>query len=160
MEIVKDCIVQFHYQLLDEEQQELENSRIGDPIAYLHGANNIFPKMEAEMSGKSAGDQLSVTLTPEDAYGFRVDNAERRISRKHVNTRGKLKPGMVINVKTDEGQRQVVLKKVGKFVVDVDTNHPMAGKTLTFNIEIINVREASAEELSHGHAHGTGGHQH
>ena len=160
MNIAKDCIVQFHYQLLDEEQQELENSRVAEPVAYLHGANNIFPKMETELAGKAVGDKLSVTLAPEDAYGFRQDNAERRISRKHVQGKAKLKPGMVVNVQTDQGQRQVVLRKVGKFVVDVDTNHPMAGKTLTFNIEIIDVREASAEELSHGHAHGVGGHQH
>lgn len=129
-------------------------------MAYLHGANNLFAKMENEMQGKTAGDILVVTLAPEDAYGLRLDNSIQRISRKHIVSKGKLSPGMNITVNTDQGHRQVVVSKAGKFVVDVDTNHPMAGKTLTFEIEIIDVREASAEELTHGHAHGAGGHHH
>ena len=160
MNISKDCVVQFHYQLTDEENNLLEDSRKGEPMAYLHGANNIFPKMEAEIQNKTIGDTFSVTLAPEDAYGIRMENATRRISRKHVVSKGKLQPGMIINVNTDQGHRQVVVSKVGKFVVDVDTNHPMAGKTLTFTIEIMKIREASAEELAHGHAHGAGGHRH
>ena len=160
MNISKDCVVQFHYQLTDEENNLLEDSRKGEPMAYLHGANNIFPKMEAEIQNKTIGDTFSVTLAPEDAYGIQIENATRRISRKHVVGKGKLQPGMIINVNTDQGHRQVVVSKVGKFVVDVDTNHPMAGKTLTFTIEIMNIREASAEELAHGHAHGAGGHRH
>ena len=160
MNISKDCVVQFHYQLTDEENNLLEDSRKGEPMAYLHGANNIFPKMEAEIQNKTIGDTFSVTLAPEDAYGIRIENATRRISRKHVVSKAKLQPGMIINVNTDQGHRQVVVSKVGKFVVDVDTNHPMAGKTLTFTIEIMNIREASAEELAHGHAHGAGGHRH
>jgi len=160
MNISKDCVVQFHYQLTDEGNNLLEDSRKGEPMAYLHGASNIFPKMEAKIQNKTIGDTFSVTLAPEDAYGIRIENATRRISRKHVVSKAKLQPGMIINVNTDQGHRQVVVSKVGKFVVDVDTNHPMAGKTLTFAIEIMNIREASAEELAHGHAHGTGGHRH
>ena len=138
----------------------LEDSRNGEPMAYLHGANNIFPKMETEMHDKVIGDTFSVTLAAEDAYGIRIENSIRRISRKHVVSTGKLEPGMIINVKTDQSQHQVVVIKVGKFIVDIDTNHPMAGKTLTFAIEIMDIREASAEELAHGHAHGAGGHRH
>ncbi len=160
MKITKNSIIKFHYGLFNEANEEIENSRSGDAVAYLHGSNNIFPKLEAEMEGKNAGDTFSVTLAPEDAYGVRLANSEQRISRKHVSSKGKIKPGMVISVNTEKGQRQVVVIKAGKFVVDVDTNHPMAGKTLTFKIEIMDVREASAEELSHGHAHGAGGHHH
>ncbi|MFT5351003.1 MAG: FKBP-type peptidyl-prolyl cis-trans isomerase SlyD [Planctomycetota bacterium] len=159
MEIKKNHVVQFHYQL-KEDGKLLEDSRSGEPMAYLHGANNLFAKMENEMQGKTAGDILVVTLAPEDAYGLRLDNSIQRISRKHIVSKGKLSPGMNITVNTDQGHRQVVVSKAGKFVVDVDTNHPMAGKTLTFEIEIIDVREASAEELTHGHAHGAGGHHH
>ena len=160
MKVEKDCVVQFHYHLKDEALNLLEDSRKGEPMAYLHGHNNIFEKMEAELSGKEVGDSFSVTLAPEEAYGARQENTMQRVSRKHISTKGKLKPGMVINVNTDKGQRQVVVAKVGKFVVDVDTNHPMAGKTLTFEIELMDIRQATNEELTHGHAHGAGGHHH
>jgi len=159
MKIEKDHIVQFHYELKNDTEL-LEDSRNGDAMAYLHGANNIFPKVESALQGKEPGDKLEVTLAPEEAYGLREKNAIQRISRKHIANKGKLKPGMVINVNTEKGERQVVVTKVGKFVVDVDTNHPMAGLNLTFQIEIIDVRAASTEELTHGHAHGQDGHQH
>lgn len=160
MKIEKERVVQFHYQLKDQDNQLLEDSRNGEPMAYLHGHNNIFAVVEAELSGKQTGETLTVTLKPEDAYGLRQENSIQRISRKHIATKGKLTAGMVINVNTDKGHRQVVVSKVGKFVVDVDTNHPMAGLTLVFEIEIIDVREATNEELTHGHAHGAGGHHH
>jgi FKBP-type peptidyl-prolyl cis-trans isomerase SlyD len=159
MKIEKDHIVQFHYRL-KEDDLLLEDSRSGEPMAYLHGAKNIFTKMESEMSDKGVGDTFAVTLAPEEAYGLRLDNSVQRVSRKHIVSKGKLRPGMTITVNTEQGHRQVVVGKVGKFVVDVDTNHPMAGKTLTFEVEIIDVREASSEELTHGHAHGAGGHHH
>jgi FKBP-type peptidyl-prolyl cis-trans isomerase SlyD len=160
MKIEKDCVVQFHYQLKDQDMKLIEDSRNGDPMAYLHGHNNIFPKMETELLGKDTGATLTVSLEPEDAYGVRQEDSIQRVSRKHIATKGKLTAGMVINVNTDKGHRQVVVNKVGKFVVDVDTNHPMAGLTLTFEIEIIDVREATNEEITHGHAHGAGGHHH
>lgn len=160
MKVEKDLIIQFHYQLKDESNELLEDSRSGKPMAYLHGHNNIFAKMETAMQDKVVGDTFAVTLAPEDAYGIRLENAGQRISRKHIVNKGKLRPGMTVNVNTDKGQRQVVVSKVGKFVVDVDTNHPMAGKILTFDIEIMDIRAATNEEVSHGHAHGSGGHQH
>ena len=160
MKVEKDHIVQFHYQLKDDTEQLIEDSRKGEPMAYLHGHNNIFAKMETALQDKSVGDSFAVTLAPEDAYGIRQENANQRISRKHIVNKGKLQAGMTVNVNTDKGQRQVVVSKVGKFVVDVDTNHPLAGKTLTFDIEIMDIRQATGEELSHGHAHGAGGHQH
>lgn len=159
MKIKKDHIVRFHYQLKNGDEL-LEDSHNGDPMAYLHGGNNIFAKVESALEKKEPGNKLEVTLAPEDAYGLRQENAIQRIPRKHIANKGKLKQGMIINVNTEQGQRQVVVAKVGKFVVDVDANHPMAGLTLTFQIEIIDVREASTEELAHGHAHGQGGHQH
>lgn len=79
---------------------------------------------------------------------------------KHLATQGKLVPGQVVAVRTDKGLRRVVVQKVGKFNVDVDLNHPLAGKTLVYEVEVVAVRDASAEELAHGHVHGVGGHQH
>jgi len=160
MKAEKDHIIQFHYQLKDESSELLEDSRSGEPMTYLHGHNNIFAKMEIALQDKVVGDTFAVTLAAEDAYGIRLENSGQRISRKHIVNKGKLQPGMTVSVNTDKGQRQVVVTKVGKFVVDVDTNHPMAGKTLTFAIEIMDIRAATNEEISHGHAHGAGGHQH
>ena len=107
------------------------------------------------MDGKDKGDELSVTLPPEQAYGVRVEDSVQRVPSKHLLTKQKrLRPGMAVVVNTREGPRDVVIAKVGKFNVDVDTNHPLAGKTVTFNIKIHDIRDALPEEVSHRHAHG------
>ncbi|MDG2072069.1 MAG: hypothetical protein P8J55_10220 [Pseudomonadales bacterium] len=108
---------------------------------------------------KAAGDELSVTLSPAQAYGLRLQNSVQRVPIKHLVTKHKrYQPGMVVQVNAENGVRDVVIIKVGKFNVDVDTNHPLAGKTLTFNIAIQEVRAATAEEIAHGHSHGVHGH--
>lgn len=164
MNIAKDSVVAFHYRLSEEGGAELETSRDGNPSLYLHGHRNILPALEAAFEGKTSGDTFSVTLSPEQGYGFRREDSLQRIPIKHLMSSGsgkiKPKPGMVVSVQTDQGVRQVTVVKVGKFNVDADTNHPLADKTLTFDLEIMEVRAASAEEKAHGHAHGVGGHQH
>lgn len=126
---------------------------------YMHGHKNILPRLEEALAGKSVGDTLSVTLPPEHAFGARQEGAESRVPIKHLLTRAKkYRPGMVVKVNTKEGARDVTIIKVGKFNVDVDFNHPYAGKTITFEIDIDGIREATSEELSHGHAHGADGH--
>ncbi len=160
MNIEKDTVVQFHYTLKDESGEQLETTAGKDPMAYLHGHGNIIPGLEKEMLGKQEGDQFSATVEPKDAYGERKEGQAQRIPIKHLQGAKKWRKGMIAVVQTDKGQRQVVIEKVGKFNADCDLNHPLAGKTLTFDIEIVSVREASAEEKSHGHAHGVGGHHH
>lgn len=160
MNIEKDKVVYFHYTLMGEDGQAFETSTNSHPMTYLHGHNNILPALEAEFEGKQAGDQFQATLPPEKAYGVRNESGVQRIPIKHLTTKGKLKKGMAVKVNTDNGQRDVTIVKVGKFNVDVDTNHPLAGMTLTFDISIEDVREAQAEELAHGHVHGVGGHHH
>ena len=150
----------FHYTLRDEAGKELESSRGSDPSAYLHGAHNIIPGLESAMAGKAAGDIFSATLAPEDAYGLRSPEKTQRVPMKHLVFKGKLRPGMVVQLSTNEGMRSVTVTKAGRHSADIDTNHPLAGQTLTFDIEIVSVREASPEELTHGHAHGPGGHHH
>ena len=163
MHITKDCVATFHYRLRHN-GQELENSYDDEPMAYLHGHGNIVAGLEKALEGKVEGDTLSVTLEAIDAYGERQTEALQRVPIKHLagnrKQNSKLRAGQVVSINTEQGVRQVVVVKAGKFNVDVDTNHPLAGKTLTFEIEIKDVREASAEEISHGHAHGLGGHQH
>ena len=160
MNITKNTVVQFHYRLTDQEGTEVEHTRDGDPMAYLHGHRNVIPGLEKAMEGKSAGDAFSATIAPEDAYGERKDGAQQRIPIKHLNGARKWKPGMIAWISTDQGNRQVTVTKVGKFNADCDLNHPLAGKTLTFEVEIVDVREATKEEIQHGHAHGVGGHHH
>jgi FKBP-type peptidyl-prolyl cis-trans isomerase SlyD len=159
MPIEKDSVVTFHYRLSVGDQQ-VEDSHEGEPLSYLHGHGNIIPGLESEMAGKAAGDSFSATIPPELAYGLRRADAVARVQMKHVLTKGRLEPGQPIMVNTENGPRQVRVVKPGKFVVDVDANHPMAGATLNFAIEIVDVRAASEEELAHGHVHGAGGHHH
>ena len=160
MRIEKDRVVTFHYQLF-ENNQKLEDSREEEqPVVYLHGHRNMLVALEDAMAGKESGDHLKITLPPERAYGPRIPNAVERVPVKHVLTRGKARPGSVVSISTREGPREVLVVKVGRFNLDVDTNHPFAGKTLHFEIDIENVREAEDEEIRHGHAHGPGGHQH
>ena len=160
MNIAPETVVVFHYTLRNEEGEELESSRGADPTAYLHGANNIIPGLEEVMTDKTAGDVFSATVAPEKAYGLRNPEKMQRVPVKHLMFKGKLKPGMVVQLNTSEGRVPVTVTKTGRHSADIDTNHPLAGQALTFDIEIVDVRAASAEELSHGHAHGPGGHHH
>ena len=163
MIIDENTVVRFHYRLSEVTESGinfLEGSHDGEAMAYLHGADAVIPGIEKAMKGKQQGDEFEVTLAPEDAYGERIEDASQRIPLKHLYQKKKLKPGMVVSVNTADGPREVIIEKVGKFNVDVDTNHPLAGKTLQFEIKIEEVRAATAEEISHGHVHGPGGHHH
>ena len=160
MKIADKTVASFHYTLCDEEGVELENSSDGEATAYLHGSNSILKGLEAELTDKIAGDKLEVTLAPEDAYGPRRSDRIQRVPIKHLLFKGKLRAGMAVQLNTDKGRQPVTVSKAGRHSADIDTNHPLAGQTLRFNIEIMDVREATAEEISHGHAHGVGGHQH
>jgi FKBP-type peptidyl-prolyl cis-trans isomerase SlyD len=153
-------VVSFHYTLTNETGKELESSRGRDPMAYLHGAHNIIPGLEKVLAGKSAGDQFQVTLPPAEAYGEHNPSNIRRVAAKHFKKPKSLQPGQVVSIQTQEGERPAVIVKVGRFNVDVDANHPLAGQTLTFDVEITDVREASPEEVAHGHVHGKGAHEH
>ncbi|MET0356251.1 MAG: peptidylprolyl isomerase [Cellvibrio sp.] len=164
MQISADKVVSFHYNLNDVDGSLLESSYDADPTLYLHGHGNILASLEDALEGKGQGDKITATLTPDQAYGDRKEGAVQRIPIKHLHNhaaiKNKLKPGSRVSVNTQHGPWEAVVLKVGKFNVDVDSNHPLAGKTLTFEIEVKAVREASAEELAHGHAHGAGGHNH
>lgn len=153
MPISTDKVVTFHYHLSDAEGNLLEVSDSSQPVIYLHGHHGMLPGIEKVLEGKSAGEQLSVTLEPQQAYGQRRDLPPQRVSMKHVKKgTGKLKPGMVVHINTTDGPREAVVVKVGLKNIDVDANHPYAGKTLTFDIVIADVRDASKEELANGAA--------
>ncbi|WP_438952374.1 FKBP-type peptidyl-prolyl cis-trans isomerase [Porticoccus sp.] len=160
MKINDNCVVTFHYSMTDETGDLVETSREGEPTAYLHGHRNMIETLEAAMQGKETGETFTVTLPPELAYGRVRSQSVMRVSIKNLKFEGKLEAGMTVPLVTNEGLRPVTVVKVGKFNVDIDTNHPLAGKTLTFDVEIIDVRKATQDELGHGHAHGAGGHHH
>ncbi|MBB3048549.1 FKBP-type peptidyl-prolyl cis-trans isomerase SlyD [Litorivivens lipolytica] len=160
MKIEKNRVVSFHYRLSEQGGAELENSYNGEPSLYLHGARNILPALEKALAGLGVGDSTTVDLSAAQAYGERQEGRVQRIPAKYLKHEGKMKPGQIVRFRDDKGIQQATVIKVGKFSVDVDTNHPLAGKSLSFAIEIVDIREASAEEIAHGHAHGPGGHQH
>lgn len=152
--------VSFHYTLTNDEGEELESSRERDPMVYLHGYRNIIPGLETAMTGRDVGDTFQVTVEPAQAYGERNPNSVQRISAKHFPDVKRLSPGQLVSLKTKQGPIQATIVKVGRFNVDVDANHPLAGKTLTFDVEITDIRDATQEEIDHGHVHGPGGVNH
>ena len=159
MQIEKDRVVSFHYRL-SEGETELEQSHGSDPMLFLYGHGGLITGLEEEMAGREKGERFKVTLEPDRAYGPRNEQAVQRIPVKHLQGKKKLKAGDVAVIQTQSGPMEVVVRKMGRFMVDVDANHPLAGRTLTFDIEIVDVREATEEEIAHGHAHGAGGHEH
>jgi FKBP-type peptidyl-prolyl cis-trans isomerase SlyD len=160
MTIASRKVVTFHYTLTNQDGVQLETSRESEPMSYLHGANNIIPGLEKAMTGKAAGDEFEVTVEPAQAYGERNEANVQRVSAKLFRQPGRLSPGQTVMLQTKQGPRQVTVVKVGRFNVDVDANHPLAGKTLTFDVEVTDVRDATDEEVSHGHVHGKGGVEH
>ena len=160
MKIEKDRVVRFHYTVSEVGQEPLESSKEGgQPLAILVGHGNIIPGLEKAMDGREAGESFSVDVPAAEAYGERREGLVQRVPKKHFGAQ-KLAPGQQVVLNTNFGPRAVTMQKVGMSVVDVDLNHPMAGKDLHFDIEIVEVREADPVEIEHGHVHGDGGHQH
>jgi FKBP-type peptidyl-prolyl cis-trans isomerase SlyD len=166
--IALNKVVSFHYRLAEvapdgSHGDWMEQSYDSAPLYYLHGFHNVVVGLKRALEGKAVGDKIEITLKPEEAYGPRQANAMQRVPLKHLQFgKGVSRPvpGTVAAVKTDKGVRNVVVAKVGKFNADVDFNHPLAGRTLYYEIEVVDMRDASAEELAHGHVHGPGGHHH
>ncbi len=161
MIIEKDKVVTLHYKVTEEgHDSTIEDSQKHEPLVYLHGHQSMLPALEEALSGRQDNEQFGLTLLPEQAYGARKKLPPQRISIKKVLNPGKYKPGGVVVYDLGKGTREGTIVKVGKFNLDIDTNHPLAGKTLIFDIEIQAVRDATANEIAHGHVHGAGGHHH
>jgi FKBP-type peptidyl-prolyl cis-trans isomerase SlyD len=153
-------VISFHYTLKNAEGAEMESSRDKEPLSFIEGSGNIIPGLEKALVDKQAGEKFSTTVTPEEAYGFRDESQVQRIPIKKLQFQGKLKAGSVALVRTESGYLPVQVLKAGRFHADIDRNHPLAGHTLTFDIEITGRRDATEEELEHGHVHGPGGVEH
>ena len=161
MKVERHRVVTFHYTLSGEDGEQMESSRGREPMSYLHGAGNIIPGLEKAMEGRAAGETFQVTVEPAEGYGEWEEGRIHRVPVKRLDQPAKrLKPGQPVMIQTQQGQMQATVVKVGRFNVDLDANHPLAGKTLTFDVEVTDVREATGEEVSHGHVHGPGGVEH
>jgi len=160
MKAEKDKVVTFHYHLSDDAGAQLDSSRASDPLTILFGHGAIIPGLEQAMGGHEAGDRFNVSVPPEQGYGLRREDAIQRVPKKYFRDGDRLQPGMTTVISSKEGQRPVTVVKIGSSVIDIDLNHPMAGKALHFDIEIVDVRDATKEEIAHGHAHGPEGHHH
>lgn len=160
MEIETNKVVIFHYALTADGEYS-ESSRGGDPASYLHGHGGIVRGLERAMRGRRAGDSFALEVAPEDAFGERNPDFVQRVPIKHlIAAPAKLTAGQTVAINTKEGRAQGIALKVGRFNVDVDFNHPMAGRSLNFDVEILDVRDASPEEIAHRHVHGPDGHPH
>jgi len=158
MKAAKNTVVSFHYVVTETavDGAPVDSSRErGQPLIALLGFNQLVPGIERALEGHEAGERFDVEVAPEDAYGEHRDGMIQRVPKKYFQHADKLKAGMTTILQTREGgQRMVTVHKIGMSAIDVDHNHPLAGKTLRFDIEIIDVRAPTPEELEHGHAHG------
>ena len=159
MKIEKDRVVRFHYSVAEQGQEPVESSQGRDPLAILYGHGNIIPGLEKAMEGREAGESFSVDVPAAEAYGEKREGLTQRVPKKHFGEQ-RLAPGMQVVLNTNFGPRAVTIEKVGMSAVDVDLNHPMAGKTLNFDVTVNEVRDGTEEEIQHGHAHPPGAEAH
>jgi FKBP-type peptidyl-prolyl cis-trans isomerase SlyD len=160
VQIARNKVVSIHYTLRDEQGTLLDSSQGRAPLTYLHGKGNIIPGLEQALDGKAAGEKLDVSVAPEQAYGARDERLVQILPRSRLPEGTQLAPGMQLRVEGPQGRRIVQVMKVERDFVTVDGNHPLAGRTLHFSVEVAEVRKATHEEISHGHVHGPGGHHH
>jgi FKBP-type peptidyl-prolyl cis-trans isomerase SlyD len=160
MQIADKMVVTIDYTLKDDNGNILDSSNDGN-FAYLHGSNNIIPGLENALTGKSAGDEVDVTVSPAEGYGERNDSMVQAVPRDMFDSEQEIEVGMQFHAQSPEGDMVVVtVTDVDKDDITVDGNHPLAGMNLNFGVKVVDVREATAEEMGHGHVNGPGGHQH
>jgi FKBP-type peptidyl-prolyl cis-trans isomerase SlyD len=160
VEITADRVATIHYTLKDDNGAVLDSSAGGEPLAYIQGHGNLVSGLEKALEGKQDGNTLAVSVAPADGYGIRDEALIQRVPKRSLQGSGQIKKGMQFQARTDGGMRTFTVTAVIGDMVTLDGNHPLADQTLHFDIEIVGVREATTEELEHGHVHGAGGHHH
>ena len=160
MKVADNVVVVIDYTLTNNEGQVIDSSEGAGPLAYLHGAGNIIPGLEDALAGKEAGDSVKASIEPAQAYGERHEALKQEVPAELFSGVDKVEVGMQFQSETDQGPVLVTVTEVGAETITVDGNHPLAGVHLNFDVEIREVREATKEELEHGHVHGEGGHHH
>src|SRR6056297_1282542 len=160
MQVQNDHVVSIDYTLKNDAGEVMDSSEQTGPMAYLHGHQNIIPGLEKALDDKAVGETLSVSIEPADAYGERNEEMIQTVPRSMFQGVDEIEPGMRFQAQTEGGVTVVTIKDVNGDEITLDGNHELAGETLHFDVEVKDVRPASAEELEHGHVHGPGGQEH
>jgi len=153
-------VIGFHYTLKNKIGVVLDSSDGRDPLLFLAGRGHILPKLEEQIADMAVGDSRKISLSAEDGYGPVNEELQLTVKRSQFPEEADLKPGVQFQVNNEQGSPVFTIKKIDGEDVHIDGNHPMAGVDLHFDIEITEKRDATAEEIAHGHAHGPGGHHH
>lgn len=154
MQIADNCVVAIHYKLTDDDGQVIDSSEGQAPLAYLHGHQGIIPGLEKELTGKAAGDQMTVVVPPEEGYGDVNPDLIQQVPHEAFQGVEQIQPGMQFEVRGENGAGQVVVvREVSDAGVTIDGNHPLAGQQLNFDVTVDSVRAGTEEELQHGHVH-------
>ncbi|HEY2685281.1 MAG TPA: peptidylprolyl isomerase [Steroidobacteraceae bacterium] len=160
MQVSADKVVLIHYTLKDDAGEVIDSSDGGDPLAFIQGHGNLVPGLEKALEGKEQGSKVAVSIPPEEGYGKHDAKLIQRVPKRQLQGAGALQKGMQFQARTEDGVRLFTVTAVVADMVTLDGNHPLADKTLHFDVEVVEVREATEEELEHGHVHGPGGHHH
>jgi len=160
MQISANKVVSIDYTLTDDNGAVIDSSEGRGPLAYLQGHGNIIPGLESALEGKTTGDALQVSVAPAEGYGERDDSLTQEVPRQMFENADEIQVGMQFQTGSEQGMHIVTVTAIDDENVTVDANHPLAGQTLNFDVKVVEVRDASEEELSHGHVHGPDGHDH
>ncbi len=160
MKIADKSVVSIDYTLKNDDGRILDTSEGREPLSYLHGYGNIISGLEEALTDKSAGDKINVSIPPEKAYGVRNEEAILQVNRDQFEGVDEIQVGMEVQTQSEHGIQLFTVSKIMGDTILLDGNHPLAGETLHFDVEVRDVREATEEELAHGHVHGPGGHHH
>lgn len=160
MQIAQDSVALIDYTLTNDAGDVIDSSAGGEPLAYLHGHQNIIPGLEKALAGKVAGDSLKVSIPAAEGYGEQNPALVEEVPRHLFQGVEQIEVGMQFHAQTGQGMQVITVSGVNGDTITVDGNHPLAGQTLHFDVTVKEVRAASQEELDHGHVHGVGGHHH
>ena len=160
MDISADKVVTIHYTLKDDSGAVIDSSAGGEPLAYIQGHGNLVSGLEKALEGKAEGSKIEVSVEPAEGYGKHDPKLLQRVPKRTLQGAGEIKKGMQFQARTEDGMRVFTVTGVMGDMVTMDGNHPLADKTLHFDVQVVGVRDATSEELEHGHVHGAGGHHH
>lgn len=160
MQIAKNSVVTLDYVLTDDSGETIDSSKSGGPLSYIHGTGSIVKGLEAALEGKGRGDRVQVVVEPAEGFGERDEELVHVAERSQFDADADIEVGQQVGSNGPSGEQVFTVIEVDEDEVTLDGNHPLAGVTLHFDVTVIDVRDASLEELRHGHAHGPGGHHH
>ena len=160
MQVAKHKVVSIDYTLTDDDDKIVDTSKGSEPLTYIHGTGNLIPGLEKALAGKSPGDALEVTIPPEEGYGVHDESLLEVLPRSKFTAEQEVQVGMQFYAEGGSEVQVITVVGVEGDSITIDGNHPLAGKTLNFAVKIVDVRDATPEEVIHGHVHGPDGHDH